>query len=487
VLSKDPRVLSRDECVSIVQRIEKLVRGGGKTSVIIMSWWNGELRWARNRVSLATDRRDLMVLLDRNINGSRGVAMTNQIDDISLEAAIRSAERQVLRRPNPIPRDIPIDLPLAEYPLPTIWSDDTFSGTAEERGKLAKMLTEKAEAKEMLSAGYLEMRGASVALAQEGGDTQEGLSSRPRSQQKEPLESWLDYVSLTQAQCSMTVRHPKGTGSGWAGLSGYDWKTIDGVALAERALEKCLLSTNPVRIEPGRYTVVLEPQAVADLVDLLFPRDIHGPFDRVSAERGAGPFVLGLDQSLELVRTKLGLQVMDSRITISHNPMDPRLGVVPELGLKPITWIENGVLKTLHYDRRYALPVLNESMGSDDRPSYYMSGGTTTIEEMIASTKRGLLVSRFSNLRVIDGGSVLATGVTRDGLWLIEGGKISKAVYNMRITESPLFILNQVEQLGVPVPVFRPEKSAIMVRLCPAVVPPIKANDFSFTATIDAV
>jgi predicted Zn-dependent protease len=98
---------------------------------------------------------------------------------------------------------------------------------------------------------------------------------------------------------------------------------------------------------------------------------------------------------------------------------------------------------------------------------------------MIATTKRGLLVTRLSGVNVLDSQSMLMTGLTRDGLWLVENGKISKAVKNFRFTESPLFVLNSLDQLGEPVPVYSPD--------LPAIVPPLKARDFSFTSLVDAV
>jgi predicted Zn-dependent protease len=101
------------------------------------------------------------------------------------------------------------------------------------------------------------------------------------------------------------------------------------------------------------------------------------------------------------------------------------------------------------------------------------------MEEMIRTTRRGLLVTRFSGVMLMDLRTLLLSGFTRDGLWLIENGTISKAVKNFRFAESPLFVLNSLEQLGTPVPVFSPGT--------PAVVPPLKARDFSFTSMIDAV
>jgi predicted Zn-dependent protease len=106
-------------------------------------------------------------------------------------------------------------------------------------------------------------------------------------------------------------------------------------------------------------------------------------------------------------------------------------------------------------------------------------GPTTTIDEMIATTKRGLLVTRFDKVRLLDKKSLLQSGYTRDGIWLIENGKISKAIKNFRFTESPLFALNNVEQIGIPRRVFCPGSAAV--------VPAFKVRDFSFTALIDAV
>jgi predicted Zn-dependent protease len=120
--------------------------------------------------------------------------------------------------------------------------------------------------------------------------------------------------------------------------------------------------------------------------------------------------------------------------------------------------------------------------------SFRMSGGETTVEEMIGTTKRGLLVTRFSNTRLLDVDTLLMTGLTRDGLWLIENGKITKAAKNFRFTESPLFVLNSLEALGAPVPVFNPVSNPYEdAGLVPAIVPPLKVRDFSFTSLVDAV
>jgi predicted Zn-dependent protease len=456
----DHRFLSLEECDAIAQRVKSFAQGGGETGVGIAGWWKGELRWARNRVSLASDRRDLTIRVSRTIDGGAGGVTTNQVDDVSLAAAVRAAERSAGGQS--IYRDLAVPPPLFDYPKPAIWSDASYNVTTEERGQVVRELLDPAEAAGMLSAGYLEVL----------------------AQASYSAGSPLLYSQQTQAQCSVTVRDEQGTGSGWAGLSSYDWSRIDAGALAKRALEKGLASRNPVALEPGRYTVILEPQAVHDLVQWLVIAFNDGR--NAPEKNGAGPFFAGYDNALQRGRSKLGLKVVDERITISHDPMDPMLGLVPFYfdrdgvqPVRPVTWIDRGVLTALAYDRRYATQELNDNLSVVPRGSYRMSGGPSSIDEMIRTTARGLLVTRFWNVTPLDGASVLLTGLTRDGVWLIEHGKITHAVKNFRFTESPLFALNSLEQLGEPVPVFSPNS--------PAVVPPLKVRDFSFTSLVDAV
>lgn len=482
--SLDDRLVSREAAEALWQRVRSLAKGGGRTAFSLESYWNGEMRWARNRVYVASDRRNVWLTLKRNIRGVSGRGGTDQLDDASIERAIRDAEKYANRVNSRGPLDMPIPYPPQSTPLPAIWSEATYGATAAMRGQLAKTLSQQADAKGLLAAGFLEVRGVTRAWAGgEAASAHEGASWREEGYNIE-VDDVLAFTRMTQMQCSMTVRHPKGTGSGWAGLSSYDWNQVDCAALAERALEKCTASLNPVRIEPGRYTVILEPQAVEALLSIMMTG--YG-LSRRAAEKGDGPWVLDLDPALGIVRSKLGLKVVDERITLSSDPMDPLLGEPPFPGLAPITYIKSGVLTTLSYDRGYAVKELKEGFPMYSRMAIRMSGGTTTMDEMIDTTKRGLIVTRFSSLDLLDSNIPLATGVTRDGLWLVENGKITKAVKNMRITESPIFIFNQIDQLGIPVPVFRPILSWEKSSLSPSVVPPIKARDFSFISTVDAI
>jgi predicted Zn-dependent protease len=341
------------------------------------------------------------------------------------------------------------------------------------RSAIANQLIASAESAGMLSAGYLSVEARGTSLF---------------TQDRRFL-----YAPQTLAECSLTVRDPDGTGSGWAGASSYDWNRFDAQKLAVVALDKCLRSRNPVAIEPGRYTLIMEPQATFELIAPVF----RSPFPyldlRPNEENQFLPFHESRNQHTYPISpwgppeviggTRIGERVLDPRISWSFDPSDPDLGVVPFTGdgepYVPVTWVKDGVLTTLAYDRDFAQRSLHEPLGKPDSGVFRMSGGTTTIDEMIQTTKRGLIVTRFWGVDIIAENSILCTGVTRDGLWLIENGKISHPVKNLRFTESPLFALNQVEQLGVPVPVFSPGS--------PAICPPMKVRDFSFTALIDAV
>lgn len=462
------RLPSEADCKAIAQRVFDLARGGGETRVFIAGWWNGELRWARNRVSLAGDRRDVDVRVTRFTSAGKGDARTNQLDDASLEATVRAAEREaaVFELFQYVKAGGLPPLPGTDLRQPVIWSDATYDLTTEARGDLVRSLIAPAEGKGMLSAGYLEMHAGAKALISSW------RSSGPFTPWDEP------YVAWTQARCSLTVRDPSGTASGWAGLSSYDWGRLDAPALAARALEKCEASRHPVAIEPGRYTVVLEPQAVADLMEPVVDsmlRDVAGT-----------PWALGEDDALHMLRYKLGLKVVDSRLTLDHDPMDPRLGILNQPGsaMGPVTWIDHGVLTNLQYTREAAVPELNANLGMRGPDvAYRLSGGHTSVEDMIQRTRRGLLVTRFDDVTAIDGRTLLSHGLTRDGLWLIEDGKITHAVKNFRFTESPLFVLNSLDEIGESVPVFRPAWDG----LTPAIVPALKAHDFSFTSLIDAI
>jgi predicted Zn-dependent protease len=274
---------------------------------------------------------------------------------------------------------------------------------------------------------------------------------------------------------STTIRTPDGTGSGWAGSAHDEWSDLDATVLGTRAIDKAVRSRNPVAVEPGRYTVILEPTAVANLVQL-----IVGSLSARSADEGRSFF------SKQGGGTKIGTKVVDERVTLVSDPMDPagRGGLFTGEGLptERIVWLENGVIKNLNYDRFWAQKQgVRPTAGSG---VLRMSGGDSTVEQMIASTERGILVTRLWYIRGVDPRTILFTGLTRDGTFLVENGRITQAIKNFRWNESPIFMLNNIEAMGTPMRVNSSESGqggGVVI------VPPIKARDFNFTSLSDAV
>lgn len=452
--SAHSEILSHEQSRLLARRIMDMTSNGGNTMVAFNISWVGNLRWARNRVNTGGETQATQIMISREINGARGSAVINTVADETLQGAVKRAE-EVAQLQTENPERYP-DIPSQALPhlKPEIWFDSTYGVSPESRGVAAEKLIKVVEDEGLVAAGYIETaaRGSSV-FNNENVDR---------------------YYPYTTSQYSVTVRDPDGTASGWAGIDFNDWNRIDTGLITKRAIEKCRKSANPVAIEPGRYTTILEPQALHGMLSILMGR----PLDREAAESGVGPFAAPGGNS------KIGQRVIDERITLSSDPMDPDCGFVPfdSVGepMVPVKWIEEGVLKELYYSRWYGLKSLTKDQALPFNGAFSMSGGSTLMDEMVATTERGVLVTRFNNRpTVLDPQSLLMTGNTRDGLWLIERGKITRSIKNFRFTDSPFFVLNNVLQLGVPERVFSPG--------IPAVCPTIKVRDFAFTALMDAV
>jgi predicted Zn-dependent protease len=283
------------------------------------------------------------------------------------------------------------------------------------------------------------------------------------------------YRASSNANFTTTVRTPDGTGSGWAGKGFFDWSELGAGELAERAIEKAVGSREPRAVEPGRWVTILEPTAVANMVGLMM-----NALSARSADEGRSFFAKPGGGN------RIGERFVDERVTIWSDPEEPRLFAAPfnDQGLpnRRMSWVEGGVLRNLVYDRFWAQRQEREPTGFVS--GYYMEGGNATVEEMIRSTERGLLVTRFWYIRGVDPRTILFTGLSRDGTFLIENGRISHPVKNLRWNESPIFMLNNVELMGAPVRVSPSESSDLSSAVW---VPPLKVRDFTFTSLSDAV
>lgn len=485
----EKRIASEKELESILDILMSHKSKEGEYDFRVTSIWQGSTQWSRNRIGIASNRKQYGVVVFRDIDGGEGMVMTNQVDEKALSSAVKYAEwKALLESKNQLPHGYPMEVERLKDVPANVWSDNTASYNFLESGKAVQHACSKAQEHGLMSAGYIDCTIGSSAFMTNKNTT---------------LTHDSGFGRLTRGECSITARNSKGFGSGWAGRSDVDFDKINEAYITDIALKKCLASMNPVRVEPGRYTVILEPQAVADMItELLFSNALI--MNRVEAEdRRSHPFHLERDYASGLGLSKLGVKLFDERISVWHDPADSDLGVLglfpKDRGVKKVSWVDKGVLVSLEHSSAYSVTYLDKSEHNNHRKSFRMDGGDTTLEDMIAATERGILVTRFSPPAVTHFGSMMSTGLTRDGLWLIENGKVSNSLRNFRTLESPFFILNNVEQIGKPVKVFTdnservayPPQMALwrgLMNFAPQyIVPPLKIKDFSFSTTIDAV
>lgn len=443
-------IISRENSEALIERVVKMSQADS-ISVNVSSSLANNIRFAANQVTTAGSVADATVAVTSAFGPKRATVVTNDLSDEALLRTLRESERLAKLAP-----DDPEAMPdLGPQNIRTINAsfDTTEKLDATDLAKAALTALEPArKAGDLNAAGYLVVTASSNALGNR--------------------EKLFAYHRSTNANYTLTVRTTDGTGSGWAGAESPDWTKLDVNAVSARAIEKARLSQKPVAIEPGRYTVILEPQAVGDLVQLI---GLYA--DARSSDEGRSPF------TKQGGGNKIGEKIVDSRISIIADPSDPMVLSQPwdgdGLPLGRQVFIENGVLKELYYSRFWAKKMGKQPTGAPT--SFIMSGGTTSLDDMIKSTQRGILVTRLWYLREVDPRTILYTGLTRDGTFLIENGKISRAIKNFRFNDSPLFMLNNLEAIGPAVRLAGTEAGGAVV------VPPLKVKDFNFTSLSDAV
>ena len=272
------------------------------------------------------------------------------------------------------------------------------------------------------------------------------------------------YFQSSEAAFSLTARTPDGTGAGYLAGDHFDLDRLDVTAIAAQAVDKAVRSAKPRPIEPGTYPVILEPQAVSDLL-----RFLTGAFDARMADEGRSAF------SLKGGKTRVGEALFDKRLSIYSDPMHAELPAIPATAegvpATRLPLVTDGVLEQLDYSRFWA--ERQKRAPSPGPVNFIVEGRGTaaTIEQMVAGMERGLLVSRFWYVRLVDPRTLALTGLTRDGLWWIEKGRISHPVGNLRFNQSVLAMLApwNVEAIGAP------------RRLSPLVVPALRLAGFTFT------
>jgi len=446
----DARVMTRDQAEALVGRVVKMSKAD-EIQVNVGGGYSANIRFADNRISTAGGISTANLNIQSSFGPKHAVVTTNDLTDAGLERAVRQSEALAKLAPDD-PEAMP-QLGPQQYENVKTYFDSTGNLGPEGRAEAARLAIDPCKAAgDLKAAGFLNTGIGAGAVA-----NNKGLFA---------------YQSGTSSNYTLTVRTADGTGSGWAGADHPDWSQVDVKRVAQQAIEKARMSKNPVAIEPGRYTVILEPQAVGDLVQLL-----AFALGARAADEGRSAF------SKQGGGTKVGEKIVDERVTLMSDPKDPQLLTnafdFQGLPARPQVWIEKGVLKKLTYSRFWAQKKNQQPDAGTN--AVKLVGGTQTREELIASTPRGILVTRLWYLRPVDPRTVLYTGLTRDGTFLIENGKISKSIKNLRFNESPLFMLNNLDAIG------RAERVAGTEAGGDVVMPVLKVRDFNFTSLSDAV
>jgi predicted Zn-dependent protease len=449
---------SREEVKAITDKVIDMA----KADAVEVEFNGGERSATRFANSNITAN---MVQYDRNLSvtvylGNRTATVsTRELDDESLKAAVADAQKRAQEA-----RETPDVMPLVEGPQDYVQVDATLPSAVNfgpaERARMVKQSLDICQKKGVIGSGYIPKIHQTTCTA-----NSKGLFA---------------YYQYAEASFILTCRTKDGGGSGWAGTTGVkDVSQIDAGRLTEIASDKALKSQKPRAIEPGRYTTILEPRANARFLSLM-----TGIFNARAAQGPVGNYFSGKEQG----KTKVGEKLFSDAFTLKSDIGNAILRQTPVgtdgMAAKPVTWIEKGVLKTLAYDRQWARRQKTDPTPTNINQSLVMEGTEMTVEDMIKSTKRGLLVTFFWYIRAVDPPTLLNTGMTRDGLFLIENGEIAGPVQNFRWNMSPLVGYNNITAVGKPVPMHTGESYDGPGT---ALVPPVRIEDFFMTSISPAV
>jgi len=414
---------------------------------------HGNTRAAANAITSSGDVTDMALTLTAQHGRRTASVRLNQTDDRALAEAGQRVQMLVEYAPEDPELLPPLEQPA--YGSVEAFFSSTDDLDADARADAAAVLVSRAAAAGLIASGFVDRHAMAKVVANSA-----GLFAFHRS---------------TLASFTMAVRSTSGDGSGWAGTIHNDWARMTPAdMLADRAIDKARRSQDAERIEPGSYTVVLEPTAVGDLVSLL-----RSALDAQMVAEGRSRFSRPGGGDL------IGERVADERITLYSDPADEDLLEQPftDTG-EPVgktVWIEDGILRTLGYSRYWA-----EREGVAPVPvagGLKLSGGTADLQTLINSVERGVLVTRLGSIRAIDPRRLQYTGLTRDGTFLIENGQVMSAVKNLRFSESLLGMLNRIDQVGIAERVVASESGVPGPAI---VVPPLVVRDFRFTSVLDA-
>lgn len=449
-------MITKDESKRLVDKA--IARAGADVDGIEVTVSSSNFATSRfaNNTMTQNQAPQLTTVSVRVISGKKQIRLdSDEISDKGIDKLVDNAIAAVKLLPEdptslPLP-DSDLTRELDAHPEFNRYDRDTGEMTADQRANAIVSMIGVAKAQHLSCAGTYCSGGESLAIGNSRG--------------------MFHYHNQSACQSSVTVTAPNS--SGWAKTDDPKSVHVDGKAMASVAAKNALLSADPHDISPGKYTVILPPSAVVDLLGYLwndFTATSH--IDKLSSLLG-----------------KVGQKVFGENINIQDDVYHPaQTGARFDgegLPRTVVPLVEKGVVKNLVYGRRSAIKMNAKPTGhgvSEPSPhgeypmNIVMAGGKESLEDMIKSTDRGILLSRVWYVRMVDPTSVLLTGMTRDGTFLIENGKISYGVKNLRFNVSIIEMLNNVLALG-------PAVRAAGEDSKPDVVPALKVANFNFSST----
>jgi PmbA protein len=447
--SSSVQLFPERELQKIIDTVLRLAKSTGaeETEVHVDETADSLTRFANNAIHQNVAEHGLNVSIRTVVDSRTARATTNRVDEDSLRAAIEAS----LSLAHSQPKD-PHLLPLPgkrHYRKVNRFLKDTAFLTPEERARAVRQACDLAIQNGQVAAGIF-----ASGLQQSAMGNSRGLFTAYRE---------------THVEFSITMQEPPA--ASWAKANAASVRAFDPQKLAQRASEKAHMAVDARELPPGRYTVILEPAAVLDLVGFLF-------YDFAAT---------ALQDKRSCLNDRMGKQLFGKNISILDDAYHPlQLGVPFDgegIPRQRVLLVDRGVPKNLVYSRNSAKAAGKKPTGHGFAlPNEYgeapmnlvFSGGDSSLEKMIASTDRGLLITRLWYIREVDPYEKVMTGMTRDGLFLVEKGKVANAVRNFRFNQSVLEMLRNVELLGSAVRATGEEAFEM-------VVPAMKVRDFHFS------
>jgi predicted Zn-dependent protease len=442
--------VDKERSLEIIDRVLRL-SPGDQTEVIVRGQDSYLTRIAENRIHQNVAERNAGVTVKVILGKKIGTAATNSLSDEAIRQVVDKATTIArLQKDNPDFVSLPQPQPVTEFDgcVPA-----TAAATPLERAEQAGALIGVAKQYGQRAAGAIATAVRTTAI---------GNSLGVR-------------VYHQSSSSSLSTVFMSDTSAGYAAQRSRDFAAIDALAAGETAARKCRDSIVSEAVPAGEYEVILEPAAVADLLMYLVQFGFSG-----QAMQEGRSFMTG----------KLGTPVVGSNITIWDDGLDPKGLPTPfdaeGCPKRKLMLIEDGVARNVCYDtysgNKYGVPSTGHGIGETGfgglPTNIFLKPGDASMADMIGATKRGILVTRFHYTNGIHPIKTLITGMTRDGTFLIEDGRITKAVKNLRFTESVVGALSNVDLVGRDVQLVGSYFGGL-------VAPALKIARFTFTGTTE--